>query len=323
MKRIILFIITLSFILVAVAKDSYYPTCVVDREYIYTNGNDTIKINTRPSQEKREYIIFNEWNEDLPPYTTILKDSKSQILRDYEDMYFSDGLLAKFKENFSTIGNDVVYFDYNLQIDDTLSVMYFFVTAAGYYEHHRVHGKIIKVLSIDTAKLQSKEVLKYNLRSKDFEVDLWSKFDEYPNRPPDNYTYHYVISEKGEPYDDAWIEGVGYIMHDENNELQCVFEKGELIYCAEGAKCDGLSDNANEKIDFAALTLHREGDHIMAVFPAVGVGEAVTLYDTTGRVVASQPLRQGATTATIDIAHLPQGVYITRVGNTLSAKVVL
>jgi hypothetical protein len=83
------------------------------------------------------------------------------------------------------------------------------------------------------------------------------------------------------------------------------------------------TDVNNVSANQRSLTLHREGDHIIAVFPAVGVGEAVTLYDTTGRVVASQPLRQGATTATIDIAHLPQGVYIARVGNTLSAKVVL
>ena len=61
----------------------------------------------------------------------------------------------------------------------------------------------------------------------------------------------------------------------------------------------------------------------MAVFPTASVGEAITLYDATGRVVATQAIRQGATTATIDVATLPAGVYIARHNSGATTKVVL
>ena len=312
-------------------QHEYLPTCVAGREYFYVNNSDTLKINTQPSQKKEGYIIFDCNNNDSPPYSTILKDFNSQIHRNYDDMSFSDGVLVKFKENFKTFDNDVVYFDYDLQVGDTLSVIYFMNTGLGYYESHKIYGKIINVLSIDTTMLQSRKHLRYMLRSIDFEASLWTDFDERPDGPPINYRYNYKIVKIGEPYNDAWIEGIGYTRYSgiytmSNNKagtLQCVFEKGELIYCAEGANCDGLSDNANEKIDITTLTLHREGDVLVAVFPVVGAGEAITLYDATGRVVASQPLRQGATTATIDISHLPQGIYIAHMDNGASCKVVL
>ena len=58
-------------------------------------------------------------------------------------------------------------------------------------------------------------------------------------------------------------------------------------------------------------------------FPTASAGEAITLYDTTGRVVATQPIRTGATSATIDITTLPAGVYIARLNSGATAKVVL
>ena len=61
----------------------------------------------------------------------------------------------------------------------------------------------------------------------------------------------------------------------------------------------------------------------MAVFPSASAGESITLYDATGRVVATQPIRTGATTATIDITALPAGVYIARLNSGATAKVVL
>ena len=75
--------------------------------------------------------------------------------------------------------------------------------------------------------------------------------------------------------------------------------------------------------DANTLTLHRNGNALMAVFPTAAIGEAITLYDTTGRVVATQPIRTGATTATIDTTALPAGVYIARLNSGATAKVVL
>ena len=77
------------------------------------------------------------------------------------------------------------------------------------------------------------------------------------------------------------------------------------------------------KVSASTLTLHRSGDVLMATFPTVGKGEAITLYDATGRVVTTQPIREGATTTSIDVATLPDGIYIARLSNGSTAKVVL
>ncbi len=77
----------------------------------------------------------------------------------------------------------------------------------------------------------------------------------------------------------------------------------------------GKSGINNNEIDGTTLTLHRQGDVLMAVFSATTTCDAITLYDTTGRVVVAQPIGQGATTASIDITSLPKGIYIARLGN--------
>ncbi len=84
-----------------------------------------------------------------------------------------------------------------------------------------------------------------------------------------------------------------------------------------------FSDVSTIPTDASSITLHREGETVVAVFPATGVGETITLYDTTGRIVAVESVREDATSTTIDIAHLPQGVYIARMNSGASCKVVL
>lgn len=76
----------------------------------------------------------------------------------------------------------------------------------------------------------------------------------------------------------------------------------------------------NVNTDASTLTLHRNGDVLTAVFPTAGMGEAITLYDATGRVVAVQPIREGATTVSINVANLPKGIYIARLNSGISAK---
>ena len=72
-----------------------------------------------------------------------------------------------------------------------------------------------------------------------------------------------------------------------------------------------------------SLTIHNNGDLLEMVFPTVSAGEAITLYDATGRVVATQAVCPGATTATIDVAALPAGVYIARMGNGVTSNLVI
>ena len=310
-----------------VEERSYLPTCAPLREYIYHNEQgESYRENTFLSEIFPGYIAHNE---DGYSYT-MLREQGTQILRNFDGLTTTPELIKLLEENLPTVNNDFVYFDYNLQVGDTLCVVYYTTSPTCDYEAHRLDGKIIKVLSVDTIESGTQSRLKYNLESRLFTAGLSAYCDV--SLPPNERVYEYTYSIAfGDTVNDAWIEGIGYttlilpgdldanFMH----ELQCVFEEGELIYCADGADCKGLSDHANKKIDFTTLTLHREGDALMAVFPTAATGETITLYDATGRVVATQPIRTGATTATIDITALPAGVYIARLNSGATAKVVL
>jgi len=329
MRRFLLIALSIVAFASAVAKDSYLPTCVAGREYIYTYNGDTIKKNTYNSQKFSEYILIEEFGLRMePPYGLALRDSGSYVLRNYKDLCYHDGVLTQLKENVTTIGYDMVFFDYDMQIGDTLHVIEDVDSFTGSNEIHLLMGKIVKVTSIDTVEIQSSIRLKYNLESRFLSSMVGDNTDVgIPPGPDREEIYFYEILEIGEPFQEAWIEGIGYTgyltEYYDTYTLQCVFEKGELIYCADGAKCNGLSEVANKKIDFSTLTLHRQGDVLMAVFPAAEPGEAITLYDASGRVVAKQAIRAGATTAGIDASSLPAGIYIATLASGASAKVAL
>ena len=133
---------------------------------------------------------------------------------------------------------------------------------------------------------------------------------------------------------DVWIEGIGPI----HSFLFCeVIRWGGSGYSYFHYYYDNSTQYVypedREVLDFSAvhatpadantLTLHRNGNALMAVFPTASVGEAITLYDATGRVVATQAVQQGATTISIDTTTLPAGVYIARLNSGATAKVVL
>ena len=326
MRRLLLIVLSIVAFASAVAKDSYLPTCVAGREYIYTYNGDTIRQNTYNSQKFSEYILIEEFGLRMePPYGLALRDSGSYVLRNYKDLCYHDGVLTQLKENVTTIGYDMVFFDYDMQIGDTLHVIEDVDSFTGSNEIHLLMGKIVKVTSIDTVEIQSSIRLKYNLESRFLSSRVGSNTDVgIPPGPDREEIYFYEILEIGEPFQESWIEGIGYTTEYYGTyTLQCVFEKGELIYCADGAKCNGLSEVANKKIDFSTLTLHRQGDVLMAVFPAAEPGEAITLYDASGRVVAKQAIRAGATTAGIDASSLPAGIYIATLAGGASTKIVL
>lgn len=308
---------------------TYLPTCVPLREYIYyEEQGESWRENTFLSENYPGYIAYN----DDYIYNKVLREQGTQILRNFDGLTTTPELIKLLNENLPTVNNDFIYFDYNLQIGDTLCVVEHTETATCDGEMHLLEGKVIKVLSVDTIESGTQSRLKYNLESRLFTAGLCAYSDSDASLPPNEKVYEYTYSIAfGDTVNDAWIEGIGYttlifpgdldanFMH----ELQCVFEEGELIYCADGADCKGLSDNVNKKIDFTTLTLHREGNALLAVFPTASAGEAITLYDATGRGVATQPIRTGATTATIDVATLPAGIYIARLNSGATTKVVL
>ena len=135
---------------------------------------------------------------------------------------------------------------------------------------------------------------------------------------------------------DIWIEGVGSVQtatFDEYVSKWSIAVGNSFFYCYHNYDTGYTYPEDVAMIDFSAvhttatdgcsLTLHREGDVLVAVFPTASVGEAITLYDATGRVVATQAVRPGATTATINVAALPAGVYIARMGNGTTSKIVI
>ena len=135
---------------------------------------------------------------------------------------------------------------------------------------------------------------------------------------------------------DIWIEGVGSVQtatFDEYVSKWSIAVGNSFFYCYHNYDTGYTYPEDVTMIDFSAvhtlqadahtLTLHRVGDALVAVFPTASLGEAITLYDATGRVIATQAVRPGATTATIDVAALPAGVYIARMGNGATSKIVI
>ena len=132
---------------------------------------------------------------------------------------------------------------------------------------------------------------------------------------------------------DIWIEGIGPTI---GGVFDCKWRLASgtsWYYCFHNYNTGYTYPEDVTMLDFSAvhatpsdantLTLHRNGNALMAVFPTASAGEAITLYDATGRVVATQAVRPGATTATIDVAALPAGVYIVRMGNGATSKIVI
>ncbi len=94
----------------------------------------------------------------------------------------------------------------------------------------------------------------------------------------------------------------------------------EFMGTLENKSTQGINSPATDEhqiktiIDAGILTVQ---------LPYISLNETITLYDSTGRVVATQTVQQGATTATIDVATLPAGVYIARLNSGATTKVVL
>ena len=323
MKRLYLVVLAIFAITFAMAKDSYIAQPTIGAEYFFankTNDKDVIKIQTTKYYNSYELIGCE------------IVDSK--VVKDYSSIECD---IEKELFEYSD-GKDVI-FDYSMQVGDTLNVAieHLMPTCYGYISRYYIRGKHIEVTSIESINYKGIERLKYNLKTQNFRT-----FIEYGYTTPEierpreeDYFQTYERQFVGNYMEESWIEGIGYtsrFYYDSWNKedqqieqytLHCAFENGENIYTAEGAECDGLSDNINEKIDFSTLTLHRSGDVLMVTFPTVGKGEAITLYDATGRVVITQPIREGATTASIDVATLPDGIYIARLSSGSTAKVVL
>ena len=152
-----------------------------------------------------------------------------------------------------------------------------------------------------------------------------------------NVSHYCSVDDFNDPIQSSWIEGIGAINEDifdfEKSYRMGASATPDQFYYYTNSNEGGCYPEVQKVIDFSAistintdaftLTLHRSGDVLMATFPTAGKGEAITLYDATGRVVTTQPIREGATTTSIDVATLPDGIYIARLSNGATAKVVL
>lgn len=317
MKRLIISMLVLMAIASMTAQEvsEFLAQPIENYEYIYVNAsNDSITVTKKP------YLILHAGKiVDGKVVSTSIAEKECEIER----------------ELFQFADDKYVIFDYALQVGDTLNVILESIGCAciGNTTTYWVYYKHIEVESIDAIVHNGIERLRYNLKSKLYGASIEYGYTTPNGEQPREEDYFERILEPVElsSLEEQWIEGVGYTtnienIHNDNPEiytLQCAFDKGENIYTAEGANCDGLSDNLNHKIDFSTLTLHRSGDMLVAVFPTAGAGEAITLYDATGRVVAVQPIREGATTASINVANLPKGICIARLNSGVSEKVAL
>ena len=133
---------------------------------------------------------------------------------------------------------------------------------------------------------------------------------------------------------DVWIEGIGPIHSFLFNEgirwggvgysyFHYYYDNSTQYVYPEDSEVLDFSAVHSLQAEAHTLTLHRNGNALMAVFPTASTGEVITLYDTTGRVVATQAVQQGATTVSIVTTTLPAGVYIARLNSGATAKVVL
>ena len=317
MRRLLLIALSIVAFASAVAKDSYLPLSTKDKEYIYVSHitKDTIRL---PLDFIFESIPIEGVNDHV---CWIGQEGWRMILLQHGEGDYPQQRDSIISTVFKKIDGECVYFDYNMQVGDTLNVYESEDTPTGGDNNvftYIVRGKHIKVLSIEEVIYNNIPRKKYNLESKQIEYAIFFETEPYWQK----FIKDDFVEEVA--YNESWIEGIGYTTEYYGTyTLQCVFEKGELIYCADGAKCNGLSEVANKKIDFSTLTLHRQGDMLMAVFPAAEPGEAITLYDASGRVVAKQAIRAGATTAGIDASSLPAGIYIATLTSGASAKVAL
>ena len=118
MKRTLLTLLAMLSIATVMAKDSYLPTCIPQREYIYT-GKDGIQIKIETSQEDfyPGFTLFDYSN----GYRLPLRDAKSQIIRSFETQ--TPEMINLLKENFTAVEDGLVYFDYSLQEGDSINII--------------------------------------------------------------------------------------------------------------------------------------------------------------------------------------------------------
>ena len=186
MKRILLIILAMLSIATVLAKDSYLPTCVPLREYIYYNEQgESWRENTFSSENYPGYIAYN----DDYIYNKVLREQGTQILRNFDGLTTTPELIKLLNENLPTVNNDFIYFDYNLQIGDTLCVVEHTETATCDGEMHLLEGKVIQVLSVDTIESGTQTRLKYYLESRLFSAGLCAYSDSDASLPPNEKVY--------------------------------------------------------------------------------------------------------------------------------------
>ena len=136
------------------------------------------------------------------------------------------------------------------------------------------------------------------------------------------YGFHIELSTLTDPYEAEWIEGIGYtqIKHDgKPYTLLCVTDNGEEIY--RNPSSELVTKSAQQRVG-----LYREGDNLMVIFPEVGEGAEIAVYDASGRTVLATPLCAGATKAVLPMANMPRGAYIVTLTSTgyrpMTAKIL-
>lgn len=298
--------------------DSYANTYEPGKEWLFCEigTTDTLRIATAEENGK---TIFTPGG--LTAFPWIEEQGGKVLLAGDPAVYgsWSNAVKEAFARRATMQGDKLVMFDYGLQWGDTL-YLYQTDTCELLPDRNRYvfTGEMLVVKDNGEGK------------GKSGQGRIVFSFDSYTfERVLEEFLPSGNVAETFTPLRhnyNIWIEAVGYLNYGLSN-LHCAFDKGVNIYREYTDDCNALSNVPNTLLSEERMVVCRDGDCLMATFPATGEGAEIVLYDITGRVVSAVPLRAGVITAMLPVGSLPHGAYIVALTSAgkrpLTARTVL
>lgn len=301
---------------------TYTPTFTATKEWTFVGDIDSDTLSIR-CEEDTEHPGYVSWN------GIALRETEQGIVR-----YVGLGSTCMQALNIIYArgeGDEIPYFNYTWQPGNESYfnyAPYAVEPEEGCISQIAVVGEQIDVTAIESVTVAGEPRRCYKIAMSDLsgmisEEYIVDNLDYYFLLQNDwQYGFHIELSTLTDPYEAEWIEGIGYtqIKHDgKPYTLLCVTDNGEEIY--RNPSSEFVTKSAQQRVG-----LYREGDNLMVIFPEVGEGAEIAVYDASGRTVLATPLCAGATKAVLPMANMPRGAYIVTLTSTghqpMTAKMV-
>lgn len=301
---------------------TYEPTFTATKEWTFVGDIDSDTLSIR-CEEVAEHPGYVSWN------GIALRETEQGIVR-----YVGLGSTCMQALNIIYArgeGDEIPYFSYAWQPGDESYFNYAPCAVEpeeGCISQIAVVGEQIDVTAIESVTVAGEPRRCYKIAMSDLlgmisEEYIVDNLDYYFLLQNDwQYGFHIELSTLTDPYEAEWIEGIGYtqIKHDgKPYTLLCVTDNGEEIY--RNPSSELVTKSAQQRVG-----LYREGDNLMVIFPEVGEGAEIAVYDASGRTVLATPLCAGATKAVLPMANMPRGAYIVTLTSTgyrpMTAKIL-